>query len=114
VAGAGNEKHDLELPEHVKKLAESKSELRNDIRDAVLSIIFKIAEKSGVYLNPVYILNHIVVAEIKEGLGEFTARVILDNGMVIEAMVTPYNSWIAVDSTIKCDCTNICEGRGRE
>jgi len=108
------EKPKLELPEFIKKLAEPKSGLRNDIRDAVLNIVFKVAEKSGVYLNPVYILNHVLAARIREDLGEFIATLILDNGMVIEATVTPYSSWISIDSTIRCDCTNICEERGRE
>jgi hypothetical protein len=113
VAEAGEEKQELKLPGFLKKLAESKSGLRNDIRDAVLNIVFKVAEKSGVYLNPYYILNHMLAARIREELEEFVATILLDNGLIIEAMVTPYNSWIAVDSTIKCDCTNICEERDR-
>ena len=111
---ADKEKPGLKLPEFLKKLLNSRSEVRNDIRDYVLSIIFKVAEQSGVYLNPVYILNHIVAAKTREDDAEFIASIVLDNGLIIEAMVTPYSSWIAVDSTIHCDCTNICEERGRE
>ena len=103
------EEQELKLPEELKRLLGSKSELRNDIRDAVLNIIFKIAEKSAVYLNPVYMLNHILATKIEEGIEYFCATIFLDNGMVITATITPHRSYIMIDSVVRCEC----EEKGR-
>jgi hypothetical protein len=107
------EKPGLELPEELKKLVESRSKVRNDIRDMVLNIVFKVAEISGVYLNLMYILNHILAARIREELEDFVAAIVLDNGMIIEAKITTYSSYIKIDSVIRCECANICEERDR-
>jgi hypothetical protein len=93
-------------PEELKR---EKTELRNDIRDTALNIIFKIAEKSAVYLNPVFILNHILVARVEGGVEDFRASIVLDNGISITAIVTPQKSLIEINSIVRCDCVNICE-----
>jgi len=114
LAEVGKEKPKLELPEHVMALAKSKSEIRNDVLTAAINIVLKVAEESGVYLNPHFILNHIVAAKFGEWIDEFYAELFLDNGMAITATVTPYKSWVTIGSVIECECTNICEERGRE
>ena len=112
MAEAGKEKQELKLPKYVEDLARSKFELRNDVLTAVINVVFKAAEQSGVYLNIHYIFNHVVAAKFWEGIDEYYAELFLDNGMVITATITPYKSWVTIGGIIECDCTNICEERG--
>jgi hypothetical protein len=92
----------LDLPEPLKRLAESVPVIRSDVKDIAISIVLKVAEQTNTFLDVHYILNHIVAARIWQEVGVYHVALYLDNGIVIEAVVGPISSWLEVKSVSEC------------
>ena len=97
----------LDLPEQLKRLAESVPVIRADVKDVAISIVLKVAEKTNTFLNTYFILNHTIAAQIWQEYDDYHVALYLDNGIVIDAVIGRYAMYIDIRSIHGC----VCEAR---
>jgi len=101
----------LDLPEQLKRLAESVPVIRADVKDVAISIVLKVAEKTNTFLDVHFILNHTIAAQIWQEYEDYHVALYLDNGVVIDAVIGRYAMYIDIRSIHVCNNECVCESR---
>ena len=94
----------IDLPDYLQNLLKERAELRSDVLNVAMGIVFKVAEINNTFLNAQYILNNVVGARVCKDDFRVIAELYLINGMLIKAVVTEKDSFIVFDSVMQCNC----------